>query len=156
MGQVKEIRPIGADRYHWVAERSGARHEWDAVVTDREINRRVAWHSINGEHHAMTVRLSALDGDQTEIALRVEYDAPVGQDGSSLDHLRQTGQREIQQDLERFQVSCATHWSVPAARPLADGNRRLLLAGAAVATVGILAGATVWFAARRRRSRRSA
>ena len=156
MAQVREIRPVGADRYHWVADVLGAPQEWDAAVTDREINRRVAWRSLNGDHQTMTITLTPLDAEQTELLVRAEYAVPESQADHAVDRLRQQGQSQLREDLERFQRGCSLRRSVPAPRTTGMSPRRIILAVAITAGIGAVSAASVWFMARQLGRRRAA
>jgi uncharacterized membrane protein len=102
MSNVQEVRTLGADRYHWVARVFGTKQEWDAEVTDREPDRRVAWRSINGPYNAGTVSLSPLPNGKTEVRMRLEYTPPAGQIGQRLDRMTLMARREIKENLENF------------------------------------------------------
>lgn len=102
MSNVEEVRPLGGDRYHWVARIFGVKQEWDAEVIDQQPNSRVSWRSISGPYNQGTVSFSQLGTGSTEIRLRLEYAPPLGKTGQALDQITQTTKREAMEDLNNF------------------------------------------------------
>jgi uncharacterized membrane protein len=102
MENIQQVQPLGGNRYHWVARIFGIKQEWDAEVTEQQINSRVAWRSISGPYNAGTVSFSQLDPTSTEVRLRLEYTPPGGQTGQALDKVTQTTKREVTKDLKNF------------------------------------------------------
>lgn len=102
MQNVKEVRPLGGGRYHWVASILGAKQEWDAEVTDREENQRISWRNLNGATNSGTVTFQPLPNNQTRVQLHLEYTPPGGAVVKNLDKLTQATKREVKQDLENF------------------------------------------------------
>jgi uncharacterized membrane protein len=80
MSHVREVRRTGADRTHWVvAGPGGAPIEWDAVLTERVPNERIAWRTVEGalvEHHG-EVRFWPAGAAATRVEVRMTY-RPVG------------------------------------------------------------------------------
>ncbi|HEX6819804.1 MAG TPA: SRPBCC family protein [Ktedonobacterales bacterium] len=102
MSNVEEVRPLGGDRYHWVARIFGVKQEWDAEVIDQQPNSRVSWRSISGPYNQGTVSFSQLGTGNTEVRLRLEYAPPLGKAGQALDQITQTTKRETMEDLNNF------------------------------------------------------
>lgn len=102
MQNVKEVRPLGGGRYHWVANILGTKQEWDSEVTDKEENQRISWRNLNGATNAGTVTFNPLPNNRTRIHLRMEHTPPGGMVGKNLDKLTQTTRRAVRQDLENF------------------------------------------------------
>jgi len=102
MRNVNEVRPVGENRYHWVARLFGIKQEWDAEITEREQNRRLAWRSLNGAQNQGTVSFSDTSNGNTLVRMRLEYTPPAGKAGEVLDNLTKTTQREVREDLENF------------------------------------------------------
>ena len=102
MSNVEEVRPLGGDRYHWVARIFGVKQEWDAEVIDQQPNSRVSWRSVSGPYNQGTVSFSQLGTGATEIRLRLEYAPPLGKAGQALDQITQTTKREAMEDLNNF------------------------------------------------------
>jgi uncharacterized membrane protein len=102
MQNVKEVRPLGGGRYHWVANVLGSKQEWDAEVTDREENQRISWRNLNGATNAGTVSFHALPNNRTRLHLRMEHTPPGGAVGKNLDKATHATRRLVKQDLENF------------------------------------------------------
>jgi len=102
MSNVEEVRPLGGDRYHWVARIFGVKQEWDAEVIDQQPNSRVSWRSTSGPYNQGTVSFSQLGTGNTEIRLRLEYAPPLGKAGQAVDQITHTTKRETMEDLNNF------------------------------------------------------
>lgn len=76
---VLEVRTEG-DRSHWrVAGPAGVEVEWDAEITERIADRKIAWRSLPGsrlEHHG-EIHFERADDDATRISVHMAY-RPVG------------------------------------------------------------------------------
>jgi uncharacterized membrane protein len=80
MSHVREVRPLGGDRTHWVvAGPAGAPVEWDAIVTQRIPNEVIAWRTVDGAlvEHSGTVRFRPAGANSTRVEVRMRY-RPVG------------------------------------------------------------------------------
>jgi uncharacterized membrane protein len=75
--QIKEVRRTSENRSHWVAEARGLRAEWEAEVTAREENRRIAWRSVSGFENAGEVLFDPIDANHTRVTVNFEY-TPFG------------------------------------------------------------------------------
>lgn len=102
MSNVEEVRPVGNNRYHWVARIFGVRQEWDAEVTETTPDQRIAWRSVSGAPNAGTVTLNEREPGTTEVQVVMEYSPPAGEAGKTFDKLTKTTQREIKEDLRNF------------------------------------------------------
>src|ERR687890_1498988 len=56
MGGVKEVRQLGDQRLHWVAEIAGVKREWDAAVLEQVPDQKIAWAATSGATNAGAVR----------------------------------------------------------------------------------------------------
>jgi uncharacterized membrane protein len=145
MSNVREVRPIGPDRYHWIARIFGIKQEWDAEVTEREPSRRIAWRSINGPYNAGTVSLSELSPNRTEVRVRLEYTPPGGQAGQKLDKLTQTTRREIREDLQNFKRALTGQPALTGEIQSPAGFGGVLASLAVPAIAGVVVGTGAWF-----------
>ena len=102
MSNVEEVRPIGGNRYHWIARIFGVRQEWDAEVTDTTPDRRVSWRSVTGAPNSGTVTFDEREPGVTDVWVAMEYTPPAGAVGKALDTLTKTTQREVKEDLRNF------------------------------------------------------
>jgi uncharacterized membrane protein len=71
--QIREVRQISDTRSHWVVEAMGVRAEWDAEVTEREENRRIAWRSVAGFQNSGEVLFEPLGESRTRVTVNFEY-----------------------------------------------------------------------------------
>lgn len=81
MQHIQEVRPQGADRYHWVVKGpAGLPVEWDAVVTKREPNRLIAWKSVEGQaiENAGLIHFEPTADGGTRLNIRMTYHPPAG------------------------------------------------------------------------------
>lgn len=72
MQNIKEVRRLGGDRTHWVAEAAGQTVEWDAS-TIAENNRRVAWMASGESGQSGEVRFEPIGADRTRIRVKLDY-----------------------------------------------------------------------------------
>jgi len=145
MRNVQEVRPVGGDRYHWVARIFGIKQEWDAEVTEREPQRRISWRSVNGAYNAGTVSLSELPNNRTEVRVRLEYTPPGGQTGQKLDQLTQTTKRAVKEDLDNFKRALTGEPALTGEIQSPAGFGGVMASLAIPAAVGVAAGAGAWF-----------
>jgi uncharacterized membrane protein len=48
MSGVREVTAIGADQTHWIMDVDGKRREFDAQITERSLDERVSWSTMEG------------------------------------------------------------------------------------------------------------
>lgn len=81
MSHVREVRPQGEDRFHWVVTGPlGLPVEWDAIVTRREPNRLLAWKSEEGQmiENAGLIDFEPVGDGATRLNIRMTYNPPAG------------------------------------------------------------------------------
>ena len=86
MSNVRRVEDLGGRRSHWVVSGPGrVPVEWDAVLTEREDNRLLAWRSEPGSmlENAGVVRF-AREGTGTRIDFRFCYSPPAGRAGRAM------------------------------------------------------------------------
>jgi uncharacterized membrane protein len=100
MEGVEEVRNLGGNRYHWVAEIGGKREEWDAEVTEKTENQRIAWTSTSGAENAGVVTFHRLSDTHCRVTLQLGYEPEgvIEAVGSAIG----VPDRRIEGDLERF------------------------------------------------------
>lgn len=80
MSHIREVKPLDNGRSHWVADGpAGIPVQWDAVETNREQNRLIAWRSEPGSviSNAGTLRFTQM-GDRTRVDVHLSYIPPGG------------------------------------------------------------------------------
>jgi uncharacterized membrane protein len=87
MQHVLEVRPEGDGRSHWrVTGPANVPIEWDAEITERVDNRKIAWRSLEGsivENHG-EVHFEAIDEGTTRISVHMAYQPPAGAMGHAV------------------------------------------------------------------------
>jgi uncharacterized membrane protein len=81
MSHLREVRRQDEDRSHWIAKGpAGIPVEWDAIVTARVPNERLAWESVEGSRvqTAGRVRFRPTPDGGTEIDIQMSYNPPAG------------------------------------------------------------------------------
>jgi uncharacterized membrane protein len=106
MSHVRQVRKTGDGRSHWVAAGPGGTEvEWDAVVTECDPNRVVAWRSEPGSTvgNAGIVRFDPNPDGGTRIDIRMSYNPPAGGLGHVVAALFGADpKRAMDEDLVRF------------------------------------------------------
>jgi uncharacterized membrane protein len=100
MEGIDEIRQIDERHLRWVASFGGARHEWDAEITEQLPDERVAWRNVDGKDNAGVVTFHKISPERTRVMVQMDW-APEGlkeKIGSALG----ADDRRVKGDLERF------------------------------------------------------
>jgi uncharacterized membrane protein len=86
MSNVREVSDLGGQRSRWVVSGpGGVPVEWNAVLTERDENRLLAWRSEPGSmlENAGVIRF-AREGTGTRIEFRFSYNPPAGRAGRAM------------------------------------------------------------------------
>ncbi len=102
MEGVEEIRRIDDTRLHWRTRVAGREKEFDAVITERTPDLRVAWRAEAGAEHAGVVTFHRMGDDATRVIVQmdVEPEGTAERVADALGVLR----RRVKGDLERFKA----------------------------------------------------
>jgi uncharacterized membrane protein len=100
MEGVEEVRQLNDKRLQWNAEIGGRHERWEAEITSQVPDEKIAWRSVTGAENAGIVTFHPVNGDRTEIHLRIEY-KPEGVVETAGDLLGMVSRR-VEGDLERF------------------------------------------------------
>jgi len=87
MSHLKEVRDLGNNRSHWVAEGpGGVPVSWDAEITASEPNRLLAWKSVPGSLVRTAGRIRFDDDVQggARVTIRMSYCPPAGMLGHTV------------------------------------------------------------------------
>lgn len=100
MENVKEVRRIGPDMTHWVAEAAGQTIEWDARTT-AENNRRVSWVATGESGQSGEVRFEPAGAGRTRVRVKMDYklDSKLREAAASTLHI---DDRIVANDLRNF------------------------------------------------------
>lgn len=106
MENVERIDTLDAMRSHWVVKApAGKTVEWDAVITDEELDRVIAWTSEPGADVANSGRVEFRDAGArgTVVVATIAYDPPAGIVGKLIAKMFQREPAiQARRDLRRF------------------------------------------------------
>jgi ribosome-associated toxin RatA of RatAB toxin-antitoxin module len=126
MDGVERITQETPTRTHWRTVIGGVIREFDAEITEQHPDERIAWHSVDGPHHAGVVTFHRIDDSTTRVHLQMEY-APDSLPEKAGTALGVVGHR-IQGDLRRFKEFIEAHgtetgaWRGEVDRPAQEGE----------------------------------
>jgi uncharacterized membrane protein len=101
MEGVDEVKKLDDTLLHWAVTIAGEKAEWDAEITAQDLDRRVAWESVDGKQTRGTVSFEPLAaGARTRIRLQMSFTAEGAAEtvGSAVG----LDERRVRGDLERF------------------------------------------------------
>ena len=104
MHRVLEVKQDDDDKnkVHWREKIWFSTREWDAEITDKRQNDRIAWKSVSGTHHSGVVSFHRLDKNLTRILVTVDF-VPSGMVEKMASGMRFV-KRAVQADLARFKA----------------------------------------------------
>ena len=112
MRHVREVRDLGNDRSHWVVDGpAGVPVEWDAEVTQLDLDHVLAWKSVPGSvvESAGTIRFESMDSEATRVHIRMSYNPPAGAVGHVVSKLFARDPRtQMEEDLVRVKTFLET------------------------------------------------
>ncbi|GAB2610878.1 hypothetical protein Aab01nite_25270 [Paractinoplanes abujensis] len=74
MSGVQQVTATGHDRTHWVMDVEGHRREFDAQITERTLDERVSWSTMDGPLLAETITLRPMGEMKTQVVAQLEAD----------------------------------------------------------------------------------
>ena len=106
MRHLESVTDLGGGRSHWVARGPiGTKVEWDAEIINEELNRLIAWRSLENADvvSAGSVQFrGAPRGRGTELRVKLQYEPPAGKAGAWVAWLLgEEPSRQIPDDLRR-------------------------------------------------------
>ena len=104
MHRVLEVKPDEKDKkkIHWQEKIWFSSREWDAEITDRRKNDRIAWKTVSGTQHSGVISFHKLDTNLTRVLVTVDF-VPGGMIEKMASGLRFV-KRAVQSDLARFKA----------------------------------------------------
>lgn len=106
MSHLEEVRDLGDGHSHWIAKGpAGVLVEWDAVITQMQPNRVLAWQSLPGSQVYNTGRVRFTPaGEGTQVNIHMTYSPPAGAVGHAVAALfGADAQTAMDEDLEKLQ-----------------------------------------------------
>lgn len=104
MSNVREVRKVGENAWHWVVEGPlGRRVEWDAKLTASEPNRLIAWTSTSADVPNSGEVSFEPTSNGTRVMVKMSYGQPIGPIGILIEKVG-GGDPDamMRQDLRRF------------------------------------------------------
>lgn len=112
MSHVREVRELGNGRSHWVVGGpAGVPVEWDAVISQDEPDRLIAWHTVPGStvNSAGQVRFDETADGMTRVTVQLSYTPPAGMLGDVVATLFGANpKQEMDDDLLRMKTFIET------------------------------------------------
>lgn len=100
MEGVESVEQLGDQDLRWTVTIAGVAREFDAVITDQEPDRRIAWRTTSGPYQAGEVSFEPVDPTTTRVTLGMDFE-PEGFTEKAGDALGFVSRR-ISGDLDRF------------------------------------------------------
>jgi uncharacterized membrane protein len=102
MHRVLTVEKAGRDRVKWHEKIWFSKREWEARITDRRKNDRIAWKTKSGTEHSGVVSFHKIGDNLTRVMVIVDFQ-PTGMMEKLASGLRFT-KRTVQADLARFKA----------------------------------------------------
>jgi uncharacterized membrane protein len=104
MHRVLEVEPDEEDKnkLHWREKIWFSEREWEAEITDKRQNDRIAWKSISGTQHSGVISFHRLDKNLTRVLVTVDF-VPTGMIEKMASGMRFV-KRAVEADLARFKA----------------------------------------------------
>jgi hypothetical protein len=132
MSGVREVSTFGTDQTHWIMEVDGKRREFDAQITERSLDERVSWSTMEGPLVAETITLRPLGETKTQVVAQLEADIAFLMPSDR--HGQASLIKRLKDDLANFKgmvESGKAAWGRPSPkRPPAGASSKLLSGGA--------------------------
>ncbi|NEB74678.1 SRPBCC family protein [Streptomyces sp. SID14478] len=74
LSHVRLVEPLDERRFAWQLELPGADKNFVAELTEVIPQDRIAWHTVEGVHHAGVVTFHRLSDTTSRVTLQIEYD----------------------------------------------------------------------------------
>jgi hypothetical protein len=106
MQGVEQVTRLGNDQTHWVMDMDGHRREFDATITERSLDERVSWATLEGPLVAETLTLRPIGETRTQVVAQLEADIAFLLPSDR--HGQETLHRRLKSDLDTFKNLCET------------------------------------------------
>jgi hypothetical protein len=100
MSGVREVTPTGPDQTHWIMDVDGKRREFDAQITERSLDERVSWSTMEGPLLAETITLRPMGETRTQVVAQLEADIAFLMPSDR--HGQQSLNKRLKADLTTF------------------------------------------------------
>lgn len=163
MSNVEKVRPTDPGETHWkIKGPFGAQLEFDARITQNEVNEAMAWNSTDGDVGTSgQVRFREVTPGRTRVEVQMNYaDPPGGKAGEAVSRLLTDPQVLMEQDLGNLKdilEGRATPEEVqqrPSAATVQSGAVAFLTSGTGLLLLGVGIPVLFWLLRRRRQADR--
>jgi ribosome-associated toxin RatA of RatAB toxin-antitoxin module len=100
MSGVQQVTTIGKDQIHWIMDVDGKRREFDAQITERSMDERVSWSTMEGPLLAETITLRPMGETKTQVVAQLEADIAFLMPSDR--HGQQSLNKRLKDDLTTF------------------------------------------------------
>jgi uncharacterized membrane protein len=100
MAGVERVTQTGNDQTHWIMDVDGHRREFDATITERSLDERVAWSTLDGPLLAETITLRPIGETRTQVVAQLEADIAFLMPSDR--HGQETLNKRLKADLDAF------------------------------------------------------
>jgi uncharacterized membrane protein len=108
MKNIKKVEKTGDNISHWeVAGPGGVTLDWDAEMTRRDENKRIAWSTKDRKGDLTTsgqVTFAALPQGETEVTVTMQYEPKAGVTGDIVEKLVGDPAVKVEHDLRNFKA----------------------------------------------------
>lgn len=112
MSNIKEVRRVGPDQTHWIAEVAGKTVEWDARTVEED-QQRVAWTATGESGQSGEVRFDPVGIGKTRLRVRMDYTLPSKTQEALASGLG-LDERAVARDLDEFKDMIeGDRWGTP-------------------------------------------
>jgi uncharacterized membrane protein len=107
MEGVERVEQLDDQKLHWTVNIAGVEREFDAVITDQQPDRRIAWESTSGPYQAGEVTFEPVADSATRVTMELDFE-PEGLTEHIGDAVGFVSHR-ISGDLDRFKSFVEEH-----------------------------------------------
>lgn len=139
MEDVEDVRRVDANHLHWVTRMDNHPVEWQAEITEEEIDQCIAWHNVNGPGNSGKLELQALDDANSRITFTWHLNpeqVPGPKQGESDKLMAQ----RLQEDMARMKDFIEAESPTSLQDADADGSEDSPKAGGTAGLIGALGG----------------
>lgn len=103
---IKEVRQLDEMVSHWVVKGPlGKELQWTAEITRFDVDRRIAWRTIEGDIKTSgQVTFKDLPDEETEVTVTMQYVPPAGKLGDMVSKLLENPRDKVNEGLRDFKA----------------------------------------------------
>jgi Polyketide cyclase / dehydrase and lipid transport len=140
MTGVEQVVSIGNQRTHWVMDVDGHRREFDAQITELELDERISWTSMDGPRLSETITIRPMGETRTQVVAQLEADIAFLMPSDR--HGQQALSHRLKHDLSTLKGLIESGLAAPATDLGAASSKQLAGRSSAIFSVGSAASPT--------------